>query len=363
MLRYLSQWFRNRLGASVLPLELILFVTGRCNFRCDHCFIEEFETKPSADLPLEAIEKLARENPNLMVLMLTGGEPFLRADLPQIVAAFSRHARPKVISLVTNGFLTGQIEAAVKAILAIPEFRSQLVISFSFEGIGPAHDEQRGRKGSYEAALRTAAQLKELSSRDPRLKIGANVTLVPGNAASVVATTNQLAATGLFSFFSQNFYRTGQAREPSQAVDLAAYRALSENVFRLSREFQMGGSRWLGRIHRAKEAIQSEIIERTSRAKSYQALPCEAGRQIGVVYSTGAVAPCELLSPSWGNIREQSFKEIWNRAANRRASHQLRKEKCFCTHECFIGASLNTRPLPLLRTIGRALSSRETHAR
>jgi len=350
MFRYLGQWIRNRTVGPVLPLELIFFVTGRCTFRCKHCFLQEFTTDANTDISLDAVDRLAFDLPNLMVLMLTGGEPFLRQDLPEIVSIFSEKSRPRVISIATNGFLTDRIVASVTEILEQPRFQAQLLVTLSFEGIDENHDAGRGTRGAFAKALITAKELKTISANKPNLAVGANITLIRENAQTVMATARELAATNLFSFLTHNLYRERKPKTVFEQVDLEVYRDLGCFVRSYSRAFSMGASRVLGLWHYFKESYQGELISRIVRARSYQGLPCAAGRDIGVVYHDGDVAPCELLPP-WGNLKEHSFAEIWGSQSSRSNSRKLRHDKCFCTHECFLSCTLNTQLTPLVKCL------------
>ncbi len=67
-----------------LPSYLILFVNNICQLRCDMCFYWDSMQVKTTQLTLEEIEKLAKSLPNLLQLTLTGGEPSLRKDLPEI---------------------------------------------------------------------------------------------------------------------------------------------------------------------------------------------------------------------------------------------------------------------------------------
>lgn len=344
MIRQLAQLTRNHTCGPVLPLELILYVTKRCPLRCAHCFIEEFDTDASRDLPLDAVRRLADDLPNLLVLMITGGEPILRSDLPEVVRSFCLRCRPVAMSLITSGWFPEKTAEVVQRILRIPEMRSQLVVTLSFDGTREGHDIVRRRKGSYNRALDAAGRLREIADGDDRLVVAANLTLVPQNQNTILDAARGLAETGLFTVLTHNMYRENKPRHAFTGNDAAVYRDLSDFVHEYSRRFDAIGGRALGLLHRVKERKQSRLIAETCRTNEYQGLPCEAGRNIGVVYSDGSVAACELLPASWGNIKHRSFAEIWNDVSNRRCSNQIRSTKCFCTHECFIGASLNTQP-------------------
>ena len=72
------------------PLYLVLFVTDRCNARCKHCLLADGVHKPdkSAELTLEEFEMLSKRMDPLLFLLPTGGEPFIRDDLREIIKLF-----------------------------------------------------------------------------------------------------------------------------------------------------------------------------------------------------------------------------------------------------------------------------------
>jgi len=336
----------------VLPLELILFVTNRCNLKCRHCFINDFGTDSAmADLDLKSIEMLSSDLPNLLVLMLTGGEPFLRDDFSEIIRIFSTNSNIEVISVVTNGFLKDKISQAVECVLSHPKFRSTFIVTISFDGIGKDHDSIRGRKGAYQNALETAGELKKLQKNFPELIVSANITLTDFNEKKILNVARELADTNLFSSLSQNIFREMKPRHAFKKVDLNVYRELTEFTSIYSKGLKIDQSSFFSKWHHLKERYQAMLIEKTCQTNSYQNIPCEAGRGIGVVYQDGSVAPCELLEAGWGNIKEKSFADIWNNKINRKASDELRSSKCFCTHECFQSASLNLQAKSVLNCL------------
>ena len=102
------------------PLRnLRLSVTDRCNLRCQYCMPEaEYTWLPKQDvLTFEEIDRLVALFVGLGVdkLRLTGGEPLLRTNLPQLVAQLARHASVGDLAMTTNGILLGPFAAALKA--------------------------------------------------------------------------------------------------------------------------------------------------------------------------------------------------------------------------------------------------------
>jgi cyclic pyranopterin phosphate synthase len=88
--------------------DLRISVTDRCNFRCVYCMPEEGMQwlKRETILSFDEIERLARIGAELGIeeVRLTGGEPTLRPDLPELVARLAKLPL-RSLSLTTNGFL------------------------------------------------------------------------------------------------------------------------------------------------------------------------------------------------------------------------------------------------------------------
>jgi len=359
MLSYLHQWHRNRKGNKVLPLELIFFVTARCNFHCRHCFLQKTVAAPGREVSLADVRRLSDDLPNLMVLMLTGGEPFLRSDLADIVDIFGRQSKPRIVSIATNGFLTAQILTAMENILERWDSKIHLILTLSFEGTPAHHNRNRNCLNAYQRAMETAREIVKLKRRFKRFSIGANLTLIPENEAEVIDAARTLSRDGLFDFLSHNIYRQNRPRFARPGVSLTSYQVLSNIVLHYSRRFRMDDNPIIHGLHRSKENYQANIISRTCRQQRYQGIPCEAGRGIGVVYADGAVSPCELWDDAWGNIMKNRFSSIWNQPINRRIADNLRATGCFCTHECFLSASMNLQPHLYPRLMTRWLANVE----
>ena len=104
-----------------LPFHIVLFITNRCNMECDHCFLVESGELNNLErqqiLSLENLRKLAISNPKLLALSITGGEPFLRKDLSEIIQEFSKSGYLKSINLVSNGYQTDKIIWGLEKIL------------------------------------------------------------------------------------------------------------------------------------------------------------------------------------------------------------------------------------------------------
>ena len=97
--------------------DLRVSVTDRCNFRCQYCMPAEGLAWLARDevLSFEEIERLVRLMAEMGVsdLRLTGGEPLVRRDFPQLVAMLARVEGLEDLSLTTNGYLLERDAAAL----------------------------------------------------------------------------------------------------------------------------------------------------------------------------------------------------------------------------------------------------------
>ncbi len=111
---------KDKLGRPIRDLRIS--VTDKCNFRCGYCMPEEvfgeaYKFLPKAQiLSFEEIVRIAQAAVGLGVkkLRLTGGEPLLRADLPELVAQLAAISGVEDLSLTTNGYLLAGYAAALK---------------------------------------------------------------------------------------------------------------------------------------------------------------------------------------------------------------------------------------------------------
>ena len=158
--------------APPLPVSVAYSVTHRCNAHCRTCDVGRRGTgtppysatmrELSADEWDRVFAALGRAPAWITV---TGGEPFLRDDLPELCHSMTRHARPRFVTIATNGFFTGRIvSTAPRLAAAFPD--TDFILNISLDGVGNAHDALRGLPGSFEAALATFHALRRQNIRN-----------------------------------------------------------------------------------------------------------------------------------------------------------------------------------------------------
>jgi MoaA/NifB/PqqE/SkfB family radical SAM enzyme len=142
--------------------DAVLAVTYRCNSRCRMCNIWQNEDNSGELAPTDFINL----PDNLKNLNLSGGEPFMRMDLPEIVKIVKKN-NPKIrLTISSNGFATEIILAKMKEIIIIDP---TITVALSLDGIGAAHDEVRGIPGGFEKVMATLHGLKALGVNNLRL--------------------------------------------------------------------------------------------------------------------------------------------------------------------------------------------------
>ena len=147
------------------PIYVIFFVTGRCNARCKMCF--NWKRTEQADrvseLTLEEIRKTFRNFGYIQQLTISGGEPFLREDLPEILGFISAQNDVGMITIPTNGILSERIALQIKNILHRIKKTTQLRVLLSLEGIAEEHDRIVQVPRAFQKIEETYRRLRPLS--------------------------------------------------------------------------------------------------------------------------------------------------------------------------------------------------------
>ncbi len=144
-----------------LPNDIVIAVTYKCNSKCRMCNIWKLDPMPVLDLA--EYRKLPN---NLKYINISGGEPFLREDLVELIRILAEKNPKTEIIISTNGFATELIKQKIEAILAI---KRDIGVGISLDGIGSIHDQIRGIPGGYEKVMATIKVLQELGVKNLRL--------------------------------------------------------------------------------------------------------------------------------------------------------------------------------------------------
>jgi len=322
------------------PPFLVLFVNSICNMKCEHCFYWR-SLNQRDDLTSDEIVALSRSLGRIENLNLSGGEPFLRPDLGAICRQFIQTNRVEQIYVPTNGYFTDKTIRQLTDVLQEPSLRL-FVVELSLDGMAEFHDRFRVSPGSFDRAMQTYDALADLQKRDPRLRI---------HAISTATDTNMDEIKRLTTFLFERCPRMdhhnlaiirGDRKNPSlHAPGLQQYQDLYNHLRRL------WAPRETGRYGAIVEPMLQWAKLQTLKEKT-QVVPCRAGHLSAVVYANGDVSMCEIHKPL-GNLRKQTFPEIWSSEQAEALRASIARKECFCTTEVFLWPSIVYQPLSLAK--------------
>lgn len=326
------------------PLYLIFFITSRCNMRCKHCFFWK-ERNNFSELSLYEIEKTSKSLDNLLFLRLTGGEPFLRTDLPEIVNIFYKNNSLRNLGINTNGFFTKRIVEDVKKILENNEIN--LDVCVSIDDIEKEHDENRQIKGAFSHAIETLTELNKLKKQYKNLTTTVGLTVFSKNQNRLNFIFNEIKKVNP-TFISANLVRGNPQSEELKNVNIRLYLDFFNKIMKYNKK-----SNNFYFNTQFKDKLLSKKVSKTFVEKRYQGINCVAGDKVAVIYSNGDIFPCELLNKKIGNLKDYNFnfKKLWNSNKRKEIMRFIRKSKCFCTHECFLTSSMLLEPINLLKCL------------
>jgi MoaA/NifB/PqqE/SkfB family radical SAM enzyme len=326
------------------PRVLTLYVTSACNAKCKHCFYWQ-NLNQKADLRMEEIDELSRSLGKLDKLLIAGGEPFLRRELPEICGLFIRQNDVEIISIPTNGLLPDLIARQLRKTLALADGRS-IRVNFSLDGTQPVHDDIRGVPGNFQKVVETFNQARQLQAEYPNLTIGINSCVMNANYRDLFGFYDEFPALFPDVDMPGLILLRGDPYEPK--LELPTIQELE--ALHSHKRARAGASQPL--LWKLADMANFRIGLESIRTQS-QAVPCEAGRILGVVEDNGNVRHCELLPPI-GNLREKGFREIWDSPEAVAARERIVRGECHCTHECNVFESLLAHPAHGLKALAKA---------
>ena len=343
---------------------LIFFVTSHCNSKCRTCFYWE-ELNQSNDLEMAEIERLSSTMPPFNEIWLSGGEPTLRKELPDILELFYRQNNVSSINFPANGLLPKKLVQTLEATLSrCPSLRINL--NLALDGIEETHDRIRGVPGNFEKALESLALLQALREQDDRLRIHVNSVVCRENVSEMLALGEMIRERFDLDRHYFQIIR-GEPMDPALGEvhkqtlerlygDLKPlYRHYAEKVAK--RKGWLGKAAYLGVLSLYHE-IQAANFDRHHRWP----MPCTAARNIAVVDANGDIRSCELRE-RLGNLRDYDldWRRFWSSHERRAETEAIRRDGCFCTHVCFIHASLKASGKAMILNVPRAyLNQRES---
>ncbi len=287
------------------PRVLAWEVTQRCNLNCIHCRASAGDSAPEGELSLSEYKELIDDVAGFAspIIILTGGEPLLRDDIYDIASyAVSSDLRTAVS---TNGTLIDE-DVAQKLLAA-----GVSTCSISLDGSTAAvHDDFRQQPGAFSASVSGMKILQEAG-----IKVQVNTSLTRRNTHDLDNIYRLVKELGAHAWHLFMLVPTGRGTADAELISAEDYERILNYIYEKNRDDDMEIKPTCApqyyRIlrQRAKEegiAVDVEHFGLNARTRG-----CLAGMGFGFVSYKGDVYPCGYFPVRAGNIRERSFKEIW----------------------------------------------------
>jgi len=330
---------------------LILYVTSRCNAKCNFCFYGD-ELNRIPELDLSDIIKIAENLKSLKGLLIGGGEPFLRTDLFEIISGFVKNCNIQVVQIPTNGYFTDRVVSFVENVKSsFPHLN--LSIQISLDAIGAKHDEVRELKNCFKKAEETIAALKALKDQDTRLRFLVVSVLTP----ETITTCRELAGY-VREKIDPDYHWFEPVRDMpnmQENLDLTddTIKFLQDNLhYYLTKTKGTSSSvyaSWLLNNLITEFSLSNFRIayDNFSQKKRWP-VPCCASKRMAVLYPDGVLAACELRKESV-NVRDYDFNisKALENDVFKKVRQDTSKHLCDCTHGCFIPTSVRYSPAEL----------------
>ena len=294
------------------PTDMCIILTYRCQMRCKMCNIWKNPTEKAKEITPEEISRL----PSVKFINLTGGEPFLRDDLEEVVrVCFTRS--PRVV-ISTSGWLDDRI-------IALAGKFPKIGIRISIEGLSCKNDDLRGQPGGFDKGLRTLLTLKEMKIKD----IGFGCTVSNNNSEDMLDLYKLSRVMGV-EFATAAFHNSYYFHKSDNVIT---------NVDTVCRNFEKLVNMQLKELHPKSWFRAFFNMGLINYIKGNpRLLPCEAGSINFFVDPYGEVYPCNGMETcywmeSMGNIRETpDFHTLWTSEQAQKVREKVRT----CPKNCWM---------------------------
>jgi MoaA/NifB/PqqE/SkfB family radical SAM enzyme len=331
------------------PIQLTFFVTSRCNAKCPYCFYLQGNnncTSDNQELNLDEIRRISSSMGSLLWLAFSGGEIYLRKDLPEISRTFYENNKPVYMLYPTNGLMPERIRNYTEQILRDCK-NSVIVVKLSIDGLHEEHDQLRKTPDSFKNTLRTYELLSELTQHYPNFELGVNTVFCAQNQDRMQDIIDYVGTMKHITTHTISLVR-GDLRNPAyKAVDMKQYWYYSDLLANRIRNNDTPHYKFKG----GKLKIAQDILQRNLIRKTYdqqrRLIPCFAGKANLVLTETGDVYPCESFTESFGNIKDYHYdvNSMLQTQAAKNIVQKIESACCYCTHECYFITNIMLNPM------------------
>lgn len=313
MLRVLKASIMTRIFRHTFPVAMTFAVTYKCQCNCKHCSAGRHLRNDLRELSTKEAKAMIDQSQNLGVALIafTGGEPLLRDDIYELISYVDK--RKAMPILFTNGLLLSEenVDKLVDAGLY------SLFVSID-SPIPEEHDQLRGMAGLFESAIQG---IKRMRSKGGFVGISSYATrsaTQKGMYKKLYSLAKELGVENLILFdgvpTGNALNDTSEMLTPDQHEEI---REFSSNIFKHQMIPQLNSQSWQNSIEGYLGGIGCLAVNLQYYVSAY-----------------GDVSPCDFTPLSFGNVRNKSIKEIWNKMVHHPA-YNHRSTFCRMQHPNF----------------------------
>ncbi|MDD2422610.1 MAG: radical SAM protein [Candidatus Cloacimonetes bacterium] len=326
MFRIVGYWFMKNLGfPRLLPMNYTVSLLYTCNSRCSTCRIWK---KKAENLTVEEYAKIFRSiGRSPFWITFSGGEPFLRRDIVEVISTIYRASHPRIINIPTNGLLVDTIvQKTAEIARACP--KAQIIVNVSIDGIEEQHDEIRNVPGNYKKVISTFHKLKALNISN--LSVGIHTVISRFNVDSFYSVANELMRLEPDSYITE----IAEERVELDTIGLditpgrVAYKsAIDYLIHRIKNEKYKG----MNKITMAFRIEYYNLVKEIMRDEK-QVIPCYAGLASCHIAPDGDVWSCCVKAKSLGNLRDSKYKfgKVWWSKKAKIDRKSIHNKECWC---------------------------------
>ena len=323
------------------PITLTYSVTASCQSKCKTCNIglkwQDDPDRSKDDLTLDEIEKIFRTLGHIYFFNISGGEPFMRKDLPKIIRLACRYLKPRIIHIPTNAILSERIrDLTVECLEIIKQYDSDVpfTVKPSIDGVGEIHNEIRGVKGNFKQLEKTISNLKEVEKAYANFHLELGTVISNFNIDHLSEIEDYVHSLGVQSYRNEiaeqrtEFFNLQDPITP----DAETYERLISEFAAKIRE-NVSKKRKLARVTESLRLVYYDLVVQILR-ENRQVIPCFAGISNVHINYNGEVWPCCVLgySKPMGFLREQEydFQKVWYSAHANKVRKYIKDRNCAC---------------------------------
>jgi MoaA/NifB/PqqE/SkfB family radical SAM enzyme len=354
----------NSLNSKRTLESVFLFTTGKCNAKCAMCFYAGDMDKKAQDLSFKEIQKLSESAGEFKRLWLSGGEPTLRDDLPEIIEMIYRNNHITDCNFPTNAIKTERIiEWLTRLRKSCPDMN--LSISISLDGFGQTHDTQRGVPSFYKA-IETLQKVYENFKDDGHVLTNIATVITKYNVREVIDFAAWVYGRFRVSTHTIEAARGVTREDGVKALTEKSLREIQDQIapYYLYYARRIGeGMNFIGRgltkffyvgLMRAMYNIRASNLEKPTPWN----MDCTAGETTLVIDYDGRFRSCELRDPI-GKVQDYGYDvgKIMQGEAMKKEIEAIGhgyKANCWCTHGCWIMSSITFNPGKMISMLIKA---------